>query len=1384
MYDINFYDQLSNTQAFNAIKINIASPEYIRSASYGEVKKPETINYRTFNPENEGLFCAKIFGPVKDYECRCGKYRRMKYRGITCEKCGVEVTTSKVRRQRMGHIELAAPMAHIWFMKNIPSKIGTLLDISMKDLDRILYFEQYIVVEPGLTNLIADQLLTEEQYMECIAKFGEGSFIAMIGAEAIRKLLQDLDLHSLIEKLHAEFRKTKAETKKKKLVKRLKLIEGFIESGNKPEWMILEVLPVMPPDLRPLVMLDGGRFATSDLNELYRRVINRNNRLARLIELKAPEIIIRNEKRMLQESVDALLDNSKRGKAVKGNSKRPFKSLSDTLKGKQGRFRQNLLGKRVDYSGRSVIVVGPNLKLHQFGLPKKMALELFKPFIYAKLELYGLAATIKAAKKMVDAERPEVWDVLEEVIHEHPILLNRAPTLHRLGIQAFESILVEGKAIHLHPLVCAAFNADFDGDQIAVHIPLSIEAQVEARVLMMSTNNILSSASGKPIILPEEDIILGLSYLTLDAKEFSENMIVFASMNEVYHAISSHKVNVHTKVKFRLEEVCEDSSIQTHIIDITPGRLMVRALIPDNSKIDIRLVNTLLTKKEVSALIDAIYRNFGQKATIIFCDKLMGLGFKYACQSGISVGMDDMLVPASKDQHIKDTQEDISLFEEQYAEGLITYKEKYNKVVDIWSHCTDKIADDLMYTIEARGEVDPLSRDHTGVNSIYLMAKSGARGSPTQIKQLAGMRGLMAKQNGEIMEKAITGNFKEGLNVVEYFNSTHGSRKGLADTALKTANSGYLTRRLVDVAQDIVVTEMDCGIDQGLIIIPIIDSGEIVVTLAEQVLGRTVLNAVSNPVTGEIIIEKNQLISESTVAKIEEAGIDSIKVRSVISCGTEGGICAKCYGRDLSTGKLVTIGEAAGVIAAQSIGEPGTQLTLRTFHIGGAATRSTEASSVEAAFDAQVKLIGCSVITDSKERQIVMSRTCEIALLDVQNSERARYKVPYGAVLLVANGDKVHQAQKLADWDPHSIPIITEKTGKIVMKDLIDNVSLREVLDETTGISTKVVTEFRQQGSARSFKPRVHVVGDDDEILILSNGLEARYYLPASAIINFSDDGIQVHAGDVIAKIPRESSKTKDITGGLPRVVEIVEARKPKDSAVIGEIDGRIEFGKDYKSKRKIIINPEDSSLEPVSYIVPKGRHVVISEGDYIRKGDMILEGTPSLHDILKVMGVHALTRYVVNEIQSVYRLQGVKIDDKHIEIIVKQMLQKVEITDPGEANLFIGDKLHKRDLIDINKKVAEQGLKIATGIPILQGITQSSLHSKSFISAASFQETTRVLTDAAVAGKIDNLVGIKENVIVGRLIPAGTGLYMSQIKSEAQKIDAEYRLQKSESLE
>jgi len=1377
MQEINFYGQVSTTQDFDAIKINVASPEQIIAASYGEVEKPETINYRTFNPENKGLFCAKIFGPVKDYECRCGKYRRMKYKGTTCEKCGVEVTTSKVRRERMGHITLAAPVAHIWFLKNIPSKIATLLDIGMKDLEKVLYFEQYIVIEPGMTNLTDRQFLTEEQFMKAQDEFGEDSFVAMIGAEVIQKLLQDLNLQVLRDELQKEFLNSNAEAKKKKIVKRLKLAEDFIDSGNKPEWMIINVLPVMPPDIRPLIMLDGGRFATSDLNELYRRVINRNNRLRRLLELKAPEIIIRNEKRMLQESVDALFDNSKRGKAVKGSSKRPFKSLSDMLKGKQGRFRQNLLGKRVDYSGRSVIVVGPSLKLHQCGLPKKMALELFKPFIYAKLELYGIATTIRAAKKMVESERPEVWDILEEVINEHPILLNRAPTLHRLGIQAFEPLLVEGKAIHLHPLVCAAFNADFDGDQMAVHIPLSIEAQVEARVLMMSTNNILSPANGKPIILPEEDIILGLSYLTLDLEnEPGENM-VFSDINEISHALYNKNITIHTKIKFRMEKLNSDNQIVKSLVDTTPGRLMVMELIQNKLEISFDLFNKLLTKKEISVIIDAVYRNFGQKATVLFVDQLMILGFEHACSSGISVCIDDMVVPDTKDLHIATTTKEIELFENQYSEGLITYKEKYNKVIDAWSHCTDQVADDLMKNIAKGNQCPDVLNNQMRINSIYLMAKSGARGSAAQIKQLAGMRGLMAKQTGEIMEKAITGNFKEGLSVVEYFNSTHGARKGLADTALKTANSGYLTRRLVDVCQDCVVVAEDCGTEKGIIIRHIIESGEITVPLSEQILGRVVVNDLLNPVTGENIAKVNSVIDEQSIIKIDEAGIDSIKIRSPLTCELEYGICAKCYGRDLSTGQLVCLGEAVGVIAAQSIGEPGTQLTMRTFHIGGAATRKAEISSIEAAFPSTIKLIGCNYVENSEKKKIIMSRTCEIALLDVKNTERARYKVPYGAVLLVNEFDKVVQGQKLAEWDPHTIPIITEKSGKVSMKDIVDGISVREVIDETTGISSRFITEFRQQGSTRGLKPRIHIVDENGEIFSLSNGLEARYYLPSSAVLSIID-GADVHAGDIIARIPRESSKTKDIIGGLPRVAEIVEARRPKDSAIIAEIDGRIEFGKDYKSKRKIIINP-DNDQTSIAYVVPKGKHVVATEGSYVRKGDILIDGNPSLHDILKVMGVEALSRYIVNEIQSVYKLQGVKIDDKHIEIVIKQMIQKVEITDPGQTHLFVGDKINKWVLKEINEKAKEADLEIAVGVPILQGITKSSLQTKSFISAASFQETTKVLTDAAVCGKVDYLVGLKENVIVGRLIPAGTGFYMKKMKEIALQRDKDVSLER-----
>ncbi len=1360
---INFYGQVSNVQQFDILRINIASPEQIRSWSYGEVTKPETINYRTFKPEKEGLFCARIFGPVKDYECLCGKYKRMKYRGIVCEKCGVEVTTSRVRRERMGHIDLAAPVAHIWFLKSLPSRIGTLLDMTLKDLEKVLYFESYIVVEPGLTPMSRGDILSEDAFQKAQDEYGEDSFECLIGAEAVARLLKDLNLKELQTTLRAELSETNSEAKRKKIVKRLKLIEDFLGSENNPDWMVMNVLPVIPPEIRPLVMLDGGRFATSDLNELYRRVINRNNRLRRLIELKAPDIIVRNEKRMLQEAVDALFDNGRRGRVVKNNNKRPFKSLSDMLKGKQGRFRQNLLGKRVDYSGRSVIVVGPELKLHQCGLPKKMALELFKPFIYAKLELYGLATTLKASKKMVDSEKPEVWDILEEVIREHPVLLNRAPTLHRLGIQAFEPILIEGKAIQLHPLVCAAFNADFDGDQMAVHVPLSIEAQLEARVLMMSTNNILSPANGRPIIVPDKDIVLGLYYLTTELEgEVGEGM-VFVDMPEMKHALFNSFVTLHSKIKFRITMPNADGEIITTIVDTTPGRLILSELLPISKNVGFKYVNKAMTKKDISAVIDVVYRHCGQKATVIFADKLMELGFKYACKSGISFGMDDMVVPKTKGKHINETLTEVKEFEVQYADGFITFGEKYNKVIDAWSRCTDKVATDMMKEIS---ELKPKSESHIGqmrLNSIYMMAVSGARGSPTQIKQLAGMRGLMARPSGEIIETPIISNFKEGLTVLEYFNSTHGARKGLADTALKTANSGYLTRRLVDVAQDCIITDVDCGSQEGLVVTPIIDGGEVIVSLSEQVLGRTAVNDIRHSVTGDLIIAAAELIDEASLEKIEASGIDSIKLRSVLTCKLKEGVCAKCYGRDLATGDLVSVGEAVGVIAAQSIGEPGTQLTMRTFHIGGAATRGAEISSVEATSDAKIKVLNRNVVVDSNKNHIVMSRSCEVLLLDDKSQEKARFKVPYGAKILVDDGEKVVRGQKVAEWDPYTIPIITEKSGKISFKDMVDGISIRDITDEATGITSKVIVESKQSAKGAELRPRIHLMDENGETMILSNGLEARYYLPVNAILSV-EDGIKVNAGDILARIPRESSKTRDITGGLPRVAELVEARRPQDHAVIAEIDGRIEFGSDYKSKRRIVIHPTDGGA-PIEFMVPKGKHVVVNEGDYVKKGDMLIDGNPVLQDILRVIGVEALTRYMVQEIQAVYRLQGVKIDDKHIEVIIRQMLQKVEVTDPGETTLLAGEKIDRIEFEEINAKAIDDGFKPASAQPVLQGITKASLQTRSFISAASFQETTRVLTEAAVSGKIDKLHGLKENVIVGRLIPAGTGYYVDKAR-------------------
>lgn len=1379
---VNFYGQLSSTQQFDQVKINIASPDQIRSWSYGEVTKPETINYRTFRPEKDGLFCARIFGPVKDYECLCGKYKRMKYRGVTCEKCGVEVTTSKVRRERMGHIELASPVAHIWFLKSLPSRISTLLDITMKDLEKVLYFENYVVVDPGISPLQKGELLSEDQYQNALDEYGEDSFEAMIGAEVVQRLLSELSLEELSVNLHQELRETTSDSKRKKIIKRLKLVEDFLHSGNKPEWMVMNVLPVMPPEIRPLVMLDGGRFATSDLNELYRRVINRNNRLKRLIELKAPDIIIRNEKRMLQEAVDALFDNGRRGKVVKNANKRPFKSLSDMLKGKQGRFRQNLLGKRVDYSGRSVIVVGPELKLHQCGLPKKMALELFKPFIYSKLEMYGIATTIKAAKKIVEAERVEVWDILEEVIREHPVLLNRAPTLHRLGIQAFEPLLIEGKAIQLHPLVCTAFNADFDGDQMSVHIPLSIEAQLESRVLMMSTNNILSPANGKPIISPDKDVVLGLYYLTLDLDNEPGEGMVFSNMNEVEFALFEKVVSIHSKIKFKMLMLDSDGNKILRLVDTTPGRLILSKLLPESKNIDFKLINKPMNKKTISGAIDTVYRYCGQKATVIFADRLMQLGFEYACKSGLSFGMDDMVVPSTKDKHVNQSAEKVKEFEKQYSEGLITFREKYNKVIDEWSACTDRVASDMMKAI-AQPSAQKDGEDVRGINrtnqqklnSIHLMAISGARGSAAQIKQLAGMRGLMATPSGEIIETPIISNFREGLTVREYFNSTHGARKGLADTALKTANSGYLTRRLVDVAQDCIISEEDCGTSDGIEIKHVIDGGEIIISIADQVLGRTVAVDTYHPVTNELLVSAGELIDEEKLDKIESSGLELIKVRSVLTCKAEdNGICARCYGRDLATGSMVSIGEAVGVIAAQSIGEPGTQLTMRTFHIGGAATKRAEVSSIEAGYSARIKVLNRNLVINSEGNQIVMSRSSELLLLDENGNEKARHKLPYGSRLLVDDGYHVEKGQKLAEWDPYTIPIITEKSGSVVFVDMMEGLSVRDVMDDTTGISNKVVIESKQYSKGADLRPRIQLKDEKGNTVELSTGLEAKYYLPVNAVLSVVE-GHKVSAGDILARIPRESSKTRDITGGLPRVAELVEARKPKDHAIIAQVDGRVEFGKDYKSKRRVILHPIDGS-EPIEYMIPKGKHVVINEGDFVKRGDMIIDGNPVLQDILKVMGVEALARYMVEEIQAVYRLQGVKIDDKHIEVIIRQMLQKVQVVDSGDTTLISGDLVDIETLEEINKSTISTGGRPATAERVLQGITKASLQTKSFISASSFMETVKVLTDAAVAGKVDILKGLKENVIVGRLIPAGTGFYINQARKEALKRDKEQK--------
>ena len=1361
---MNPFGQSQGPQSFDKIRISIAAPERIRSWSFGEIKKPETINYRTFKPEKDGLFCARIFGPVRDYECLCGKYKRMKYRGIICEKCGVEVTLSKVRRERMGHIELAAPVAHIWFLKSLPSRIGLLVDMTLKDLERVLYFENFVVIEPGMTSLVKGQLLSEEEFYDAQDEFGDDAFEASIGAEAIKKVLVDLDLEQERVKIREDLAETGSEAKRKKLVKRLKLVDSFRESGCRPEWMILDVVPVIPPELRPLVPLDGGRFATSDLNDLYRRVINRNNRLKRLIELRAPDIIVRNEKRMLQESVDALFDNGRRGRVISGVNKRPLKSLSDMLKGKQGRFRQNLLGKRVDYSGRSVIVVGPELKLHQCGLPKKMALELFKPFIYSKLELYGMASTVKMAKRMVEKERPEVWDILEEVIREHPVMLNRAPTLHRLGIQAFEPVLVEGKAIQLHPLVCTAFNADFDGDQMAVHVPLSLEAQLEARVLMMSTNNILSPANGKPIIVPSQDIILGLYYMSLERDSEQGEGMVFGDVQEILLALGNGSVSLHAKVKARVPTRDETGARVYAVVDTTPGRAQLADLLPDNPNCSFELVNKLMTKKEVSDVIDHVYRHCGQKDTVIFCDRLMTLGFGQACDAGISFGIADLTTPDLKEKYVSEAEAQVKTFEQQYLDGLITQGEKYNKVVDVWSRCSDLVADEMMKGISTTKDGEP-------INSVWMMAHSGARGSAAQIKQLAGMRGLMAKPSGEIIETPIISSFKEGLNVLEYFNSTHGARKGLADTALKTANSGYLTRRLVDVAQDCIVNEIDCGTSKGLTIRPVMNGSEVIDPLFDRILGRVLAEDMVDLKTGEVVLAAGEMVTEEHADRIANAGVDQALIRSALLCEAETGICGKCYGRDLARGTDVNIGEAVGVIAAQSIGEPGTQLTMRTFHVGGAAQRGAEQSNIEAAIGGSIKLEDANLVKDKDGNQIVMSRNTELLILDEQGRERARHRLPYGGKLFVSAGEDVSAGKVLIEWDPYTMPIITEMQGVANYVDLTEGVSVREVTDDATGISSREVVDWKQAAGGANLRPRVTLRDEAGEVLTLTNGLEARYFLSAGAILSV-ENGQKVEAGDVLARIPRESSKTRDITGGLPRVAELFEARKPKDFAVIAEAEGRVEFGNDYKAKRRIRVIPMESDAEPVEYLLPKGRPLAVNEGDVVRKGDLLLDGSPVPHDILSILGVEQLAAYLVKEIQDVYRLQGVKINDKHIEVIVRQMLQKVEVEDAGDSTFLVGEQVDREEYGKANAAIEAEGLRPAKAQPVLLGITKASLQTKSFISAASFQETTRVLTEASVSGRQDTLDGLKENVIVGRLIPAGTGSVMNRLRRIAADRD------------
>ncbi|OOZ36022.1 DNA-directed RNA polymerase subunit beta' [Solemya velesiana gill symbiont] len=1353
--------QQGQSEDFDSIRIGLASPDMIRSWSYGEVKKPETINYRTFKPERDGLFCAKIFGPVSDYECLCGKYKRLKHRGVVCEKCGVEVTLAKVRRERMGHIELASPVAHIWFLKSLPSRIGLLLDMTLRDIERVLYFESFVVVDPGMTTLERGQLLTDEEYLEAIEENGD-EFDARMGAEAVYELLTTLTLDRETETLREDIASTNSETKLKKLSKRLKLVESLNASGNRPEWMILTVLPVLPPELRPLVPLDGGRFATSDLNDLYRRVINRNNRLKRLLDLSAPDIIVRNEKRMLQESVDALLDNGRRGRAITGTNKRPLKSLADMIKGKQGRFRQNLLGKRVDYSGRSVIVVGPTLKLHQCGLPKKMALELFKPFIFSKLQLRGLATTIKAAKKLVERGTGEVWDILEEVIREHPVMLNRAPTLHRLGIQAFEPVLIEGKAIQLHPLVCTAFNADFDGDQMAVHVPLSIEAQLEARSLMMSTNNILSPANGEPIIVPSQDVVLGLYYMTRERINAKGEGMVFANVEEVHRAYESRQVELQARVKVRINDIDEDEDGNitdvVRIVDTTVGRALLSEILPKGLPFDI--INRSMDKRSISNMVNTCYRKVGLKGSVIFADQVMYMGFRLATRAGVSIGMEDMTIPDEKEKILASAEQEVREIENQYASGLVTNGERYNKVVDIWSHTNDQVAKAMMSRLGKEQVIDREGNEveQDSFNPIYMMADSGARGSAAQIRQLAGMRGLMAKPDGSIIETPITANFREGLDVLQYFISTHGARKGLADTALKTANSGYLTRRLVDVAQDMVVLEEDCGTEDGLMMHPIIEGGDVVEPLRERILGRVTAQPLYRPGTDEVVCESGTLLDEGWVDRLEAVGIDHVMVRSPISCDSRVGVCSKCYGRDLARGHQVNMGEAVGVIAAQSIGEPGTQLTMRTFHIGGAASRAAAVNSIEVKTGGTVRLHNIKTVEHHSGDLVAVSRSGELTVVDEVGRERERYKVPYGAAIKVAEDDAVEGGQLIAGWDPHTHPVITEVEGVLQFVEFVDGVSVQSQVDDVTGLASLVIIDPKQRPSAgKDMRPMVKLVdAKGKDLNIAGTDIPAHYYLPSGAVVNVAD-GATVKVGDTLARIPQESSKTRDITGGLPRVADLFEARKPKDPAILAEATGTVSFGKDTKGKQRLIVTDADG--EQHEELIPKWRHVNVFEGEHVEKGEIISDGELNPHDILRLRGVIELASYLVKEIQDVYRLQGVKINDKHIEVINRQMLRKVEISAPGDTRFLRGEQVEKARVMEENDKMVAEGKQPALFEPMLLGITKASLATESFISAASFQETTRVLTEAAVRGSSDTLNGLKENVIVGRLIPAGTGL-------------------------